>query len=324
MLKKIYDGRHISSGGRNDSIEEYRWDYYTNYEPPSDGLSTIDPAPHEVPKYEAEAYYLGIGARRLGPRLIYRTSGDGFAEPTGFEAYARMMRIAAVPDSHVFGQNGMWDRVRDEVVRLLNERNVKVTSVDFVRFKWRKRMGKWKKDVNNDDDALPHQLSENGSDRYTNPTIWIGVLPETLSGALAHEVSQDILAYLDSLQVEHVDVACRESVCKTLHGRRGPALHRPTGFDCLVDDPLDGIIDSVSAPVGLPIAACRATIEGTLGPYFRVDDKLYAITARHNVFPLDWDNEDYSYSGTFSNRRFNLPLPPKVLSQSLYPRKKFW
>ncbi|KDQ24993.1 hypothetical protein PLEOSDRAFT_1107914 [Pleurotus ostreatus PC15] len=40
-------------------------------------------------------------------------------------------------------------------------------------------------------------------------------------------------------------------------------------------------------------------MQGTLGPYFRVGNKLYAISARHNVFSLNGsDNEDYKYSGT--------------------------
>lgn len=40
-------------------------------------------------------------------------------------------------------------------------------------------------------------------------------------------------------------------------------------------------------------------MQGTLGPYFRVGNKLYAITIRHNVFLLNGDNESYSYHSTF-------------------------
>lgn len=40
-------------------------------------------------------------------------------------------------------------------------------------------------------------------------------------------------------------------------------------------------------------------MQGTLGFYFRAGDGLYAVTARHNVFSLSGDNEEYNYVGTF-------------------------
>ena len=81
--------------------------------------NTIESTPHEVPKIEANLYYAGVGPKGRGPKLIYRTSGDKFEEPYGPEAYKRLMRVVAVPDSHEFGQNGMWDMVRDKVRGLL-------------------------------------------------------------------------------------------------------------------------------------------------------------------------------------------------------------
>jgi len=45
--------------------------------------------------------------------------------------------------------------------------------------------------------------------------------------------------------------------------------------------------------------AVALTMQGTLGCYFRVGDDLYAATARHNVFSLNGDNEEYNYVGTF-------------------------
>jgi hypothetical protein len=75
--------------------------------------------PYKVPKMEANLYYAGVvGPKgRGGPKLIYRTSDDKFEEPDGPEAYMRLMRVIAVPDSHEFGQNGRWDTVRDKVRR---------------------------------------------------------------------------------------------------------------------------------------------------------------------------------------------------------------
>ncbi|EJC99999.1 uncharacterized protein FOMMEDRAFT_142497 [Fomitiporia mediterranea MF3/22] len=267
-----------------------------------DSVCSATTTPYEVPKTEANLYYAGVGPRGRGPKLIYRTSDDKFEEPSGPEAYKRLMRVVAVPDSHEFGQNEMWDTVRDQVVKLLNQRNIRVSSVDFVRFTWlNKKADQEIEEEDDDDDAReeedvtyddfpPIQPVEDGERHYTNPTIWIGVLPETLTGAVAHESSKDIRAFLDLLQVQNVDIAYRESVYKTLPSH-GPALFRP------VEDggPLKDVIDNVSVPLSLPIAGRKTTMQGTLGPYFCVGNKLYAITVRHNVFLLNGDNESYRY-----------------------------
>ncbi|KAI0262720.1 hypothetical protein BC834DRAFT_925125 [Gloeopeniophorella convolvens] len=246
--------------------------------------TTVESTPYEVPKIEANLYYAGVGPKGRVPKLIYRTSDDEFEEPSGPEAYKRLMRVVAVPDSHEFGQNGMWDAVRDQVVALLNQRNIKVSSVDFVRFTWLNKKAdqeiEEEDDDDDDDDAKEEEDPVEDVERhYTNPTIWIGVLPETLTGAVAHESSKDIRALLDSLQVQNVDIAYRESVYKTLHGH-GPALFRPVEDG----DPLKDVIDNVSVSLSLPIAGRKTTMQGTL---------LYAITVRHNVFLLNGDNELY-------------------------------
>ncbi|KAI0033279.1 hypothetical protein K488DRAFT_48055 [Vararia minispora EC-137] len=267
--------------------------------------TTVESSPHKVPKVEANLYYAGVGPKGRGPKLIYRTSEDKFEEPNGPEAYRRLMRVISVPDSHEFGENGMWDRVRDKVVDLLKERDIRVTSVDFVRFTWLNKTEDQEIDDDDDDDEgedndddddeeadvsyddIPLiQPVEYGERHYTNPTIWIGVVPETLTGAVAHESSKDIRTFLDSLPVQNIDIAYRESVYKTSPG------HGPAFFKLAEDgDPLKDVIDNVSVPLNLSIAGRRAGVQGTLGPYFRVGDKLYAITVRHNVFLPDEGNQ---------------------------------
>ena len=83
------------------------------------GVTTDESGPHDVSRIEANLYYAGIGEKGNGPRLIYRTSVDEFEEPQGPEAYRRLMRVVPVPDSHQFGENKMWDIVRDQVHGLL-------------------------------------------------------------------------------------------------------------------------------------------------------------------------------------------------------------
>lgn len=229
-------------------------------------------------------------------------------------------------------RNNVLTNVRFKVVESLNQRNIRVSSVDFVRFTWlnKKEDREIEDDDDNDnddeeeedvsyDDIPPIQPVEDGERYYTNPTIWIGVLPGTLTGAVAHESSKDIHAFLDSLQVQNVDIAYRESVCQNLSGH-GPALFSPVEDG----DPLKDVIDNVSVPLSLPITGRRTTMQGTLGPYFRVDDKLYAITVRHNVFLRHGNNELYRYHGTFlldtlENPRAFLTLAPR---QNLHPRRR--
>ena len=193
---------------------------------------------------------------------------------------------------------------------LLNKRKIKTTSVDFVRFTWlvhnepQEIEDEQEDEVEAEEQELSYdsyddmppasvKLVENGTRHYTNPTIWIGVVPNTLSGAVAHESAKDILALLDSLHIQNIDVAYRESVY-TQMSSPGPVLFPPAEFR----SPLEDIIDNVSVALSIPIASLNTTIEGTLGPYFHVGDKLYAITVRHNVFAANGDNEEYRYHGT--------------------------
>jgi hypothetical protein len=195
---------------------------------------------------------------------------------------------------------------------LLNQKNVKVSSVEFVRFTWlnKKEEQEIEEEESGDDDDShtageeeelsyddlpPIQYIEDGKRHYTNPTIWIGVLPDTLTGATAQESSKDIRAFLDSLQVQNVDIAYRESRYSNL-SKHGPPLFRPVEDG----DPLKEIIDNVSVPLSLCISGYKSTSpkQGTLGPYFCVGKKLYAITARHVLFSADDDNSDYRLLGT--------------------------
>ncbi|KAJ3714729.1 hypothetical protein C8R42DRAFT_682127 [Lentinula raphanica] len=265
--------------------------------------TTAEPSAHEVPKLEANLYYAGVGPKERGPKLIYRTSEDVFEAPSGPEAYKRVMRIIAVPDTHEFGPKVSWDAIRDQVVVLLDQRNIQFTSVDFVRFTWLNKRADREIDEDEDDedtdaeeenlnyDDIPRiQPVEYGDRHVTNPTIWIGVLPNTLNGGIAHDSSKDIRSFLDLIHVENIDIAYRESVYKPLCGH-GPALFSPVEDG----DSLKDVIGNVSVALSLPIAGRKMTMQGTLGPYFRAGDKLYAITVRHNVFTLNEDNLEYHY-----------------------------
>ena len=118
------------------------------------------------------------------------------------------------------------------------------------------------------------------------------MLPGTLTGTVAHESAAEILELLEQRGVTGVDVAYRESVAGL---SRGPDLFAPVSDY----DPLKGVIDNLSTPLSLPIAGRDTTMQGTLGFYFRVENELYAATARHVLFTDEEGNSTYKYVGTF-------------------------
>jgi len=203
-----------------------------------------------------------------------------------------------------------------KVVELLDRRDVRHSSVDLVRFSWVEKND----DVvggddfvgNEDDDSLEEnddvtgnegddnledvdiKVAPDGTVVTTPVTIWVGVLPDTLTGEVAFHSSNDLLDLLKKHGISDIDVAYRESVVRDLSG---PVLFAPAA-DL---DPLKAVIDPVTTALSLPIAGLKTPhIQGTLGFYFNVDKTLYAVTARHILFPESEGNYSYSYSpGTF-------------------------
>ena len=127
----------------------------------------------------------------------------------------------------------------------------------------------------------------------TPVTIWVGVLPDTLTGEVAFHSSNEILSLLKEHGIYDVDIVYRESVAR---GSSGPDLFTPVS-DL---DLLKSIIDPLTTAVGLPIAGLKMPkSQGTMGFYFRVGEDLYAVTARHVLFPGDEGNNSYTYISMF-------------------------
>ncbi|KAF8273832.1 hypothetical protein EI94DRAFT_1769038 [Lactarius quietus] len=176
---------------------------------------------HIVPKLEAHLYYFGIrGPRQRGPKLIYRSSRDSFTPPSGPGQDTRVMQLLPVYHHDKLGQDNLWAAIRDEVVKLLDKREIRLTSIDLARFRW-------------------EEQNANG-----------GIIPDRLSGDVAFEYSKDILQLLEKHNIHDIDVAYRESVAELL---TGPELFAP------VNDlhSLKDVIDSVTTTLGLPIAGLK-------------------------------------------------------------------
>ncbi|OJT09444.1 hypothetical protein TRAPUB_14075 [Trametes pubescens] len=267
-------------------------------------LGTSDHDTHNVPEYEAYKYYGGLsGFGGRGPKLVYRTSTDKFAAPRGPEAYSRVMRLRHVPNNHKLGQEGLWDRIRSEVVRFLDQRGIWFSSVDLARFAWVETRKLNSGDEGNeheeeedpaaseeqpDYDELPH-FKKFDKVHTTPATIWIGVMPNTTTAEQAYHSSRDILDLLSQHSITGVEIAYRESEV-TFSG--GPALFAPPRRYL---DPLKDVIDNLSSALSVPIAPLREDTQGTLGFYFKAGNELYGVTTRHVLFKDYEPNIEYNY-----------------------------
>ena len=194
--------------------------------------------------------------------------------------------------------------IRSKVVELLDQQNIQHSSVDLARFSWVEENEDVEdiEDIEDNEDIediedVDIKVAPYGTIVTTPVTIWVGVLPDTLTGEKAFHSSNDILDLLKEHGIFDLDVAYRESVAR---GFSGPELFAPVS-DL---DPLKAVIDPVTTALGLPIAGLKTLkIQGTMGFYFRVGKVLYAVTARHVLFPEDEGNNPYSYVGTFVSPR---------------------
>ncbi|KAF7301008.1 hypothetical protein MIND_00664200 [Mycena indigotica] len=293
--QKAHDLARVSIAYGSDLSDETRslWSSPTS----ETSATTVESDPGEL---EAAFYYAGLGPKGTWPRLVHRDSPDVFEEPTGPEAFIRMMRLVPVPSSHYFAKNGLWDTVRDwarTVEVFLIAQEIRVSSIDFVRFTWLNKRDDQEIEVNKeeetaatdynlDDEDIDAAYAKTGDRYYTNPTIWIGVLPDTLNATHAAELNRKIRDFLNGLNIVNVDIAFRESITQSLvRSGPGPALSE-TG------DSLQDFIDSILC---IPICGRKTPMQGTLGPYFKHGNNLYAITARRNLFLANDGNNEYRY-----------------------------
>lgn len=186
---------------------------------------------------------------------------------------------------------------RSKIVELLDQRNIQHSSVDLVRFRWVEDAVDEENEVDENYEDVDVRISRYETVVTTPVTIWVGVLPDTLTGEVAFHSSNDILNLLKEHDILDIEVAYRESVVRSFSG---PELFAPVSDF----DPLKAVIDPVSTALGLPIAGLKTLKrQGTMGFYFRVDKDIYAVTARHVLFPEDEGNNLYSYVGKFSSPR---------------------
>lgn len=151
-------------------------------------------------------------------------------------------------------------------------------------------------DSSDDDDALDKAYAalpvakkkEEGKREYTDATVWIGILADTLDYVRALEMLGRIRSFINNVSSVKVNIAFRESMAQPLVTQ---ALYPPAEFG----DYLREFIDNVSVALSLPIAGRRTDMQGTMGPYFQWKGDLYALTARHSLFLSNDGNTEYIY-----------------------------
>ena len=221
--------------------------------------------PYVISKAEATFYYAGIS--RSPPKLVYRTSRDPFVMPRGPEAYRRLKYLYPVYD-HKLGNK--WEYVRPKVRGLLDKYRVRFSTIDLVRFR-----------------TVPDQQTPAA---ISPIVIWVGVLPDSLATEDAFNSANAILALLKNEGITAVDIEFRESVFRR---SAGAELYEPAS-DL---DATRHVIDPLTTALGLPIAAAKTPhFQGTMGFYFRDQNDLYGVTARHVLFPADEYSSDYTYN----------------------------
>ncbi|TCD62538.1 hypothetical protein EIP91_006765 [Steccherinum ochraceum] len=286
--------------------------FVSQYDDHGDDDSDADhpTSPHDVSEVEARCYHAGLSGRR-GPKLVFRTSKDKWVVPEEYDEFLYYMKLSPVYEHPKLSEKDLWDKVRAEVVQLLDQRNILHSSIDLVRFCWPKRRENAEKDTqatvkteNNEnqedrEEKANRSESENLVDVKVYPqygttllspiTIWIGVLPDTLTSELAFRSSNDILGLLKQHGIFDVDVVYRESVAVDLTASEPLA---PVAND----RPSKDIANPLPTALGLPIADLGTrSMHGTIAFYFRVGRDLYGVTARHVFFPEYQGNVGYTY-----------------------------
>ncbi|KAJ3529530.1 hypothetical protein NM688_g7841 [Phlebia brevispora] len=186
------------------------------------------------------------------------------------------MKLCTVPENHILGEeDNLRDHVRAEVVKLLDERDIKLTSVDLVRFTWVEKSDD-QEDVESEEGQEDEESEEDQEDEADEANLnYDDIAPVTVKpvvdGAIytAPAVSGDILELLRKYDITDVEVAYRESEA-TLSA--DPELFPPT---------LD--LDPLQRRHRQPVYCTQ------------VEDELYAVTARHVLLKDSEPNVEYYY-----------------------------
>ncbi|KAJ7760913.1 hypothetical protein B0H16DRAFT_1812172 [Mycena metata] len=214
---------------------------------------------------ESALYYRGLSSN---PRLVARTGAPWYL-PKGPWQIPKPKELRPV-GNHAIKE--VWeDDLALKIHTLLDSLDVKWTSTDVMRI------------------AVPED-----SDSSSFVVLWIGVMPESLSGDKGVVVVSKCREILLEYDLADVEVEIRESVVTR---SVGPALLEQEGY--LWPYATYDLRKPLTASVGLSISpASRLQRKGT-GGFWLVDERdpsvLLLVTCRHVVLP-ESDNHHYASS----------------------------
>ena len=285
---------------RSPNISEFS---YKSYDETDTTLS-----PYSVSELQAVSYYAGLPS---SPLLVYRTGSTPWKRPTGQFAYPVRKELRPV-FSHKIAT--VWGDLGPKVCSGLDSLQVTWTSIDVVRFS--------SKEVGFGETAMGPP----------GPTIlWIGVMPQSLSGEDAHTAAVACLELLKSYKITDVEIEFRESIFsrfarpKLLESGGDPNMGRtPSGLNFHYNNAVSEVRGPLTPALGLQIAA-RATpyAEGTGGLYISegsnsLSDKVYILSTRHVVFPPSlWNNDLFDHMNVIRHSREVLLSGPKTFQTLL-------
>ena len=215
------------------------------------------------PPSELEAiFYYGLPS---GPVLVARTGATLWKAPTGPEAYRVIRELRAV-GNHALEE--VWeDNLALKLHALLNSMEVKWTSTDVVRI------------ANEGESSAP-------------VILWIGVIPNSLSGDNGVVVASKCRELLVEFNIADVDVEIRESVVTRSAGPRLLDLDPYCYYD-----PTLGVREPLKSTLGLPICAQSTPLAEGTGGFFITEggnaERLLLVTARHVIFTPDNNNKHF-------------------------------
>lgn len=237
----------------------------------------IPPPPVTLPsppsKLEAEFYYSGLPS---APVLVARSGTTVWEE----QAYRKIKELRAVGHHAI---KGVWeDNLAPKIHAILDLMKVNWTSTDVVRI-------------------------GNAKEPSAPVILWIGVMPQSLSGNEGTAVASMCRDLLTEHAITDIEVEIRESVVTR---SAGPKLLS----SALSSDATANIREPLATTLGLTICAQTTPWDEGTGGFFITEGgntkRLLLVTARHIVFPPDENkrnNKHFTHRNS-SQRRHNVLL----------------
>lgn len=221
-------------------------------------------APYPPSPVEARYYYYGLPSL---PRLVARSSTNAWVESSGPEAYLLPKESRPI-GLHPLQEN--WEAtVGPAMIDYLESKGVRWTSLDPVR------------------------MGYAGESSFP-AIIWMGVVPGSLPARDGIEVATHCKHILVTHGINDFHVEIRDSEVIPFTDSEIPKMYKPVP----TLNPTALALEPFSTALGLPICAeATPSIQGTGGFFIsdpRYPGKIYLVTARHVVLPLDKNDNNFN------------------------------